>query len=185
VTTATGIVCGGLWLATLLASDASRFAITVVWAVVGLAIGLSVLGTQEAALRSRVAALESALRRNAAIVHRIRGSEVIDVEEPEDEGACWLIQLPEEQVLVLAGQQYYPTPRFPSDDFSLIEILREDGQILDCLLKTEGKKLEPTRTLAANAQRDLLLPGLLPTLKGSLSNVDALLQGARRVTRAA
>ncbi|MDH4188233.1 MAG: hypothetical protein OEV08_14675, partial [Nitrospira sp.] len=129
-----GVVCGIPWLFTLLVSDAPAVIVTVVWAAVGLSVGLFVLVTERSALRASVSALESALRRNTALVHRVRGSELIAVEEPEDEGACWLIQLPQEQVLILSGQQYYPTRRFPSDDFSLVEILRDDGQVLDCLL---------------------------------------------------
>ena len=62
------------------------------------------------------------------LVVEVRATELVEIEERDDEGACWLFQLREE-ILVLAGQDYYETTKFPNDDFSLVEVRREDDLI--------------------------------------------------------
>lgn len=169
-----GFICGGLWLATIAASDVSWPIITLFWLVVAAVLGLWVFRSQVGSLRASIVDVESAIRRKQAVVHSVRCSDLVEVEEAEDEGACWLLQLPGERVLVLAGQEYYATARFPSDDFSLVEILREDGRPLERLIEAGGRKLAPSRKLPAELRRNLPSEETWQVLHGSIHEVESL-----------
>ena len=49
-----------------------------------------------------------------------RPSRIIEREEFEDEGALWIFDGGEGRYLVICGQEYYETPRFPSSHFELV-----------------------------------------------------------------
>ena len=140
---AVGIVIGALWAATLVLSDAPWTVVSGFWLVTGAAIGLWVFRNESASLATARANLESALRYDRASIVEVRASELVEIEEREDEGACWVFQL-QEEILVLSGQEYYETARFPNDDFSLVEIRREDGRMLERLIESRGRKLRPS-----------------------------------------
>jgi hypothetical protein len=170
-----GIVSAALWLVTLIVSDIHWPAITIFWFAFGTGMCMWVWRSEATSLRSKIASIESAIRRNAASVQRVRSSELVEIEEREDEGACWLFQLPDDQILVLNGQEYYATATFPNDDFSLVQILREDGRPLEQLIEVTGKKLAPSRKLAAEVRRRLSNESDLQVLRGSLRDLDAIL----------
>lgn len=101
----------------------------------------------------------------------VRAIELVEIEEREDEGACWVFQL-QEEILVLSGQDYYETTKFPNDDFSLVEVRREDGRMLERLIEPRGKKLAPVKRLPASVRS--LLPVMttdMTTIKGSISGL--------------
>jgi hypothetical protein len=147
---AVAAVVGPLWLLTLLgARDLPWWGATAPWAGLAGAIGLWVLQSEKGNARSAAALLERALRFDQVQEQRVRASELVEVEEGADEGACWLFQLPGDRVLVLAGQEYYETARFPSDDFSLVDIRLDGGGVLEQLIQPHGHKLQPGRRLPA------------------------------------
>jgi hypothetical protein len=77
-----------------------------------------------------------------------------------------------EEILVLAGQDYYETTKFPNDDFSLVEVRREDGRMLERLIEKRGKKLAPVKRLPANARSLLpLMTTDMTIIKGSISGL--------------
>jgi hypothetical protein len=168
---AVGIVVGGLWAATLAFSDAPWPVVSGFWIVVGVGIGFWVFRNESASLAFAKANIESALRYDHVSVVDVRASELVEIEEQEDEGACWLFQLKEE-ILVLSGQEYYETARFPNDDFSLIEIRREDGRMLERLIESRGKKLTPARRLPASTRSTLpVMTTDMTIIKGSIGNL--------------
>ena len=168
---AVGIVIGALWAATLVLSDAPWTVVSGFWLVTGAAIGLWVFRNESASLATARANLESALRYDRASIVEVRASELVEIEEREDEGACWVFQL-QEEILVLSGQEYYETARFPNDDFSLVEIRREDGRMLERLIESRGRKLRPVRRLPAETRSLLpLMTTDMTIIKGSVGSL--------------
>jgi len=168
---AVGIVIGALWAATLVLSDAPWTVVSGFWLVTGAAIGLWVFRNESASLATARANLESALRYDRASIVEVRASELVEIEEREDEGACWVFQL-QEEILVLSGQEYYETARFPNDDFSLVEIRREDGRMLERLIESRGRKLRPVRRLPAETRSLLpLMTTDMTIIKGSIGSL--------------
>jgi hypothetical protein len=61
-----------------------------------------------------VLSLESALRRNAADVYDVRAIAFAELEEIEDEGACYAFELEGERIVFITGQEFYEAPAFPA-----------------------------------------------------------------------
>jgi len=165
-----------LWLATLLASDAPWLVITVFWLIVGAGLVLWLRRDQrkeDRDARQWAQGLESALRRNEADVFDIRASAFVELEEFEDEGACYAFQLDDRQVAFVSGQEFYEAARFPSLDFALVYALDEEGRPADMLIEKRGAKAAPLRTMPFAVKHTLELPEHLEVVEASLDDLEA------------
>jgi hypothetical protein len=163
-----------LWLWTIAASDAPWFVVSAFWLVVGGGITLSVRRgmLKDAWLADEMARrLESALRRNAADVD-VRAQSFAELEEVEDEGACYAFQLEGDRLVFIAGQEFYPGARFPSLDFSLVYLLDERGETVEMFIEKRGRKASPARTIAAAIKRAADVPSHLEVRNGRLDDLE-------------
>jgi hypothetical protein len=64
--------------------------------------------------------LAEELESGQAHVITCRPSRIIEREEFEDRGALWIFDGGEGRYLVISGQEYYETPRFPSSHFEVV-----------------------------------------------------------------
>src|SRR5262245_28554207 len=87
---AVGIVVGILWAAKLVVSDAPAWIISCFWIALGCVVGFWVFRNESASLTIAMANLQSALRYDHASVVEVQATELVEIEEREDEGACWL-----------------------------------------------------------------------------------------------
>jgi hypothetical protein len=169
-----------LWLATLLASDAPWAVITVFWLIVGAVIGLWLRHDQrkdDRHVREWAQGLESALRRNEAEVFDIRARAFVELEEFEDEGACYAFELDEgRRVVFVSGQEFYEAARFPSLDFSLVYALDEEGRPADMLIEKRGPKAAPARTMPFAVKHAFEIPEHLEVVEGPLDQMEARLR---------
>jgi hypothetical protein len=167
-----------LWLATILASDAPWVVITVFWLVVGGVITLWVrrdMRKHAGHLQEMARGLESALRRNTADVYDVRAKAFAEVEEIEDEGACYAFELEGDRLVFIIGQQFYDSVRFPSLDFSLVYVLDEHGGTVDMLIDKRGVKARPARTIPAAVKRGLDVPEHLEVRIGRIGDLERAL----------
>ncbi len=114
------------------------------------------------------------MRRNQAHVIRIQSDQMVEFEEREDEGACYAFQVGD-RIVFVAGQDFYPSAKFPNSDFSLVEITDSRGALVEMVIDTAGKKLQPIRTIAAELHSKLRSPEHLQSLQGRLEDIDRLL----------
>ncbi len=172
-----------LWALTLVASDAPVLVITAFWLVAGTVIISWVrhsLGADSRTLDAVADGLESALRRNCALVYDIRASGFVLFDEVEDEGACYAFQLIDKsEIIFLSGQEFYEQPRFPSLDFALVFPLDEADRRVDMLIQKHGSKADPRRRIAASVKRTLNIPEDLQIVTGALDDVEERLQDKR------
>ena len=122
--------------------------------------------------------LESALRRNTAEVYDVRASAYAELEEIEDEGACYAFQIEAGRVGFLAGQEFYEGNRFPSLDFSVAYIVDENGRSVDMLIEKRGAKAAPARRIPAAVKERLEAPEHLEVRDGTIADLEDML--ARR-----
>jgi hypothetical protein len=178
----TGVaVFGTLWLLTLAASEISWPIVTAFWLVAGTGIMLWVrhdAGKNDARLDAMGDQIDSSLRANTAKIFDVKATAFVAFEEVEDEGACYVFELADNTLLCLSGQQYYETAKFPSLDFSLVQILDEDGRIVDEWIQKRGPKAAPVRVIPASAKWNMELPNDQQTITGRLGDLEDLL-GAR------
>ena len=172
-------VFAALWAWTLFASDASWVVVSAFWLVVGSVITLWVrrdLRAEGRQIEGIVRGLESALSRNAADVYDIRAKAFAELEEIEDEGACYAFELEGGRLVFITGQEFYESSGFPSLDFSLVYLLDEQDATVDMVIEKRGPKAVPAWIIAANVKRTLTVPEHLEVLDGRLDDLGVLLR---------
>jgi hypothetical protein len=175
-----------LWLWTLLASDAPWPVVSAFWLVVGAALALWVqrdMRKHAAAFDHMARDLESALRRNTAEVYDIQARSFAELEESEDEGACYAFELDRNRLVFITGQEFYEGARFPSLDFSLVYVLDEAGATVDMLIDNRAPKTPPARVIRASAKQTFELPDHLEVRFGTIENLEASLTPLSAVAR--
>lgn len=164
-----------LWLWTILASDSAWFIITAFWLIVGAGITLWVrrdMRKHAAQFEGTARGLESALKHNAADVYNVRARSFAELEEIEDEGACYAFELDGNRLVFITGQEFYESARFPSLDFSLVYVLDEAGQAVDMLIEKRGAKAEPVKKIPALIKKKLDVPEHLEVRTGTIDNLE-------------
>lgn len=171
---------GVLWFLTLLASEAPWPWVTVIWFGLGVLLYVWVLRDLRREMEHLPAmrsSIESALRRNEVESFDVVAEAYAEFEEVEDEGACYAFDLGDGRIVFLAGQQFYPSSRFPSLDFSVVCPLDEDGGSADMWIEKRGPAAAPDRVVPAAVKRELAeqIPGPLDVVRGSLDEIEACL----------
>ena len=168
-----------LWVATLLASDAPWLVVTVFWLTIGAGLVLWLRRDQrneDRDARQWTEGLESALRRNQADVFDIRASAFVELEEFEDEGACYAFALDDRRVVFVSGQEFYEAARFPSLNFALVYALDEKGRPADMLIEKRGARAAPVRTMPFAVKHTLEIPEHLEVVEASLDDLEVRLR---------
>ena len=173
------VVIAILWTATLLVSDASWWIVSLFWILVGGGILLWVrrdLKKDMAGLRIVLAEYESARRKNEAEDFRVEATAFAELEEVEDEGACYAFEIDGGRLVFVAGQQFYPQARFPSLDFSLVHFLNEQGEPVDGVIAKRGPAASPDRVIPAMVKPNLEIPEHLEVLDGTTHQIEEILE---------
>jgi hypothetical protein len=171
----TGGVVLVLWVLTLLASDTAWPVITAFWLIVGGGIWLWVrpeMRQQSGQMEAIVRSLESGLKRNTAEVYDVRARAFAELEEIEDEGACYAFEIEGDRLVFISGQEFYEGARFPSLDFSLVYVLDEHGQSVHMFIDKRGAKAVPSRRISGAVKRTLDLPDHLEMRMGRIDNLE-------------
>ncbi|HSF15896.1 MAG TPA: hypothetical protein VLK65_10130 [Vicinamibacteria bacterium] len=172
------LAIGMLWALTLMASQAPWLLITLFWILVGGGILFWVrrdLGKDLAQFSNMGRALESALRRNEAEVFLIKAKSFVELEELEDEGACYAFDIDEGRIVFVVGQEFYPEAKFPSHDFSLVYLLDERGNSVHMVIEKRGRRASPARVMPGDFKRGVEIPEHLEVIRGSLSQIEEIL----------
>lgn len=171
-----------LWLLTILASDSPWPVVTAFWIVAGGSIAIWVGRSQRAdagQLRAMAKALRSAIVRNEADVYDIRSQRFAELEEVEDEGACYAFQIGDDRMVFVFGQEFYPSGDFPSLDFSLVYVLDEDDRSVDMLIETRAARARPDVRIPRASRHGSDAPTHLEVRSGRIED----LAGALRLQR--
>ncbi len=174
---------GGLWGLTILATRADKTSLS--WRTAGLiwlAIGIPIaLWSYFSDLKPHVAryegALGSALKRNQAVVVRIQASAVVEIEavKNKNKNPVYAFQISGETIAFVIMPKSHLPAKFPTADFSLVDLVAENGRFAMSLVESEGSKLSPVRRISASGGAQLTIPGHLETVQGKLSGLESLL----------
>ena len=108
--------------------------------------------------RAMIRAVNDALQNGTAVEETIKSDRMIEIQELEDEGACYLFEVEDKKLLLLFGQEYYPGPKFPVTDFSLIQIQDSKKNPIEFFIEKRGEKLKPYRTIPAKDRLKQMIP---------------------------
>ena len=172
---AAAIVCGLLCLVTLAVSDAPRTVIVMFWGLVTAILTVWIAFGFSRDARRQGATLRAALGLGRARVTRVASTRVVELDEIEDEGACYAFQVEPDRLVFVTGQQFYPDDTFPNSDFSIVDVLLPGGGVADQLFQKHGRRLEPERRIVAAVKEVLLLPDDFEAIGGDLRDLERLL----------
>jgi len=176
------LVCGGLAVATVMASDAPPWVAILFWAALAMMFTLWIGLPWRRLMRGQVVILDDGLRTNRASVTRIRSVRVLEFEEEEDEGACYAFELGPDTSLFIVGQEFYEDDDFPNSDFSMVDVLGAGGGPIDTIIEKHGIKLMPDRVVPATIKWQLEIPEHMTVVPLALNQiVDRLPRSRGRV----
>lgn len=166
------IFCCGL---TIFAANVAWYWAVIAWSLIGACLfGWSVL-EENSKNRKHVDRLARILEKNEAEVIHVESHEMVEFEEIEDEGATYAFQVDSEQILLLSGQEFYPTEAFPSSRFEIICMNDAMKCGLDTSIESFGDKLQPLRTISVAAQNNFRYVQGVEVLNGRLNDIERLL----------
>jgi hypothetical protein len=148
------------------------------WAGLAIVVALWSYWDDAKPIRRAIRLCDETLARNEIKATHIRSSSMVELEEIEDEGACYAFQFAEGRIVFVTGQEFYASARFPNDDFSLAVVRDREGHIAMEWIVKYGRKLTPVRTIPAKARARLILPGHLQVIDGRLEDLERLLEAA-------
>lgn len=179
LTAACAAVIGPLWVLTLLLSDSPWPIVTLFWAVTGLLILVWIrrdARRDTAALRTMAQRFDSALDHDRAEVFEIDARAYAEIEEIEDEGACYAFDLGDGRLVFITGQEFYPDERFPCLGFSLVSPLDGEGLEVDCWIEARTDRAGPERVVPRETKRQLGIPEHFTVIRGTLDELEQILR---------
>lgn len=134
------------------------------FATVAIYIGMGVWVTGKEYLkqqkeRKNIAFLKS---KNMVTVVEVSSDFYYELKEQEDEGVYYLFQLPDNKVFSFGGQNFYPSKKFPSDNFEIVEGRGLNNEVLMLETFSYGKKIKPARVIAGQEKWNLLNSPIYP-----------------------
>jgi hypothetical protein len=86
---------------------------------------------------------------------KVVSTEYIELLEVEDEGVYYFFQLPDNKILFFGGQDFYPTKKFPNDNFEIAICYGKKNEIVLLEIYNYGKKMLPKFQIAGDKKWDL------------------------------
>jgi len=169
------IIFGLLWASTVIATKGNWLLATAFWLMLGAVISAWAYFSEKPKYRDAVRRCEDALRRNEVHEVSIRSDAFVELEEIEDEGACYAFQLRDRRIVFVSGQDYYPSARFPNTDFSVIRVFDGERSLGQEFVEKRGSRLQPKRKISAEAKAQLEVPQHLQVIEGDLDELEHLL----------
>lgn len=125
--------------------------------------------------RRIISVLEDALSNGMAREEKILCSRMVEIEELEDEGACYLFEIEDKRLFLLSGQEYYSNSKFPSTDFSLVDILDSNRNPVDSYIEKRGEKIRSCRIISARDKLKEMIPYDNKFLNCGVNELDSYL----------
>lgn len=87
---------------------------------------------------------------------RIVSEKYIELSEVEDEGVYYLFQIKDNKIISLGGQEFYPTKKFPSNDFEIALSYGKFGELVLFEKYVNGSKIQPVKIVTGQTKWDLI-----------------------------
>ena len=168
-------LCAVMTPVTVIAGNVSWAIGLTFWSTISALIGAWVWVEQVTRRRKRVQQIDLALRGGQVREVRVQASAVVELEEVEDEGACYAFDVGNGTVVFISGQEFYPSRTFPNADFSLIEVHDTEGVAIESYLEKRGDRLKISKTISAESRKRLRVPDHLERLDAPLVEIERVL----------
>ena len=150
--------------------------------LVFILIGLSVYLQENSRENKKRKGIDFAFMDNKVQSIRVISTDYIFLPEVEDEGAHYLFQIEENKILSLGGQDFYPSSRFPSNDFEIVRCFDKDGKYVLLEKYNYGNKIKPIRKIKGKEKTELMSKPNYPDyenfgiIEGRVDDIEQLLK---------
>lgn len=175
--TAIAVVILALWVLTIVTSKMLLLP-TALWIAVAALSAFLIARDEKRSFALGVAPFENALAANRVEEIHVAPTGMVELEEIGDLGACYAFQVEPDKILIIRGQDYYATNRFPNSDFRIVAIPGPTGEPIEIAVHKRGKKMDPDRVVSVEAQKHLRMPAHLEILSGRLEELEKILRSA-------
>jgi hypothetical protein len=166
-----------LWGVTLMVAGKSALLYaSLLWFFVALPILVSAGAEVISPHRKRITRSEDAISNGRAEEIRITADAMVELQEISDLGVCYAFQVEPDRIIFVCGQDFYPRAKFPSSDFTIINILGSKWELVDLQIEKRGEKLRPMRKITVEARKTLRYPEHLEVVSGSLDKLEEILK---------
>jgi len=100
--------------------------------------------------------IDFVLTENKAKLINIVSEKYIELSEVEDEGVFYLFQINDNKIFSFGGQEFYPTKKFPSNDFEIVLSHGRFGELVLLEKYVNGNKIHPIKKITGQKKKDLL-----------------------------
>ena len=104
-----------------------------------------------------------ALASNKVKVIKVVSEKYIELSEVDDEGVFYLFQIDDNKILSFGGQEFYPTRKFPSNDFEIVQLNDQNGEIILLEKHVKGDKIKPIQKITGQKKWELLSSSNYPS----------------------
>lgn len=124
--------------------------------IIYVGIGVWVVGKEYLSQQKERKSIIFLKSKNLVTAIEVSSDLFFELKEEEDEGVYYLFQLPNNKVFSFGGQDFYPSKKFPCNQFEVVEGRGLNDEVL--LLETfcYGKKIKPTRVIAGQDKWQML-----------------------------
>ncbi|MFD0752017.1 hypothetical protein ACFQZS_17820 [Mucilaginibacter calamicampi] len=149
-------------------------------ALVYILIGGWVFVEQYGRLTRKVKSFNFVLQDGRVNFLQINTDSYIELPENEDEGVHYFFQLSDNRILAFGGQSFYPTSKFPSNNFEITFCYGLKNEVVLQKIYSYGERLKPIKRIKGKKKFALMAsdnyPAEFTIISGQLKNVEDLIR---------
>ena len=132
------------------------------------------------AIKLHVDEIKFAIQKNEVISIHIETTKCIELSEESDEGNFFLFQLLGNKIILLGGQEFEITQKFPNDNFEIAVCYDRKERILFHKIYTYGNKLLPIKKIIGEKKQKILYYkgysdfSEFQSVNGHINNIDEI-----------
>lgn len=149
--------------------------------VIYILIGVWVCTYNVIKIRKQKINIDFVLTENKAKSIKVVSKKYIEFSELEDEGVFYLFQIEDNKILSFGGQDYYPTNKFPSDDFEIVMCHGKSGELVLLEKYVTGNRIQPIQKITGQRKFELTSsprypdPDNFSVIDGQIEQIESIL----------
>lgn len=151
--------------------------------IIYILIGVLVYTENNIKIRKQKNNIEFVLTENRVKSIKVVSKKYIELSEVDDEGVFYLFQIEDNKILSFGGQDYYPTNKFPSDDFEIIMCHGKSGELVLLEKYVNGHRIQPIQKITGQKKLELISSSKFPDpnsftiIEGQIEQIERILMG--------
>lgn len=143
--------------------------------IIYIGIAVWVVGEDFLKQRKQKRSIAFLRQKNVVTVVKVVSNKYYELTEENDEGIYYLFQLDGNKIFSFGGQDFYPSKKFPSDNFEIVEGRGFKNEVILLEIYNYGEKINPHLKISGQDKWNLLNSATYPD-PYKLTMIDAKLE---------